>query len=154
MANFNVSGFTSVTTTAYKTSVYMAPGATPRRIKLYDMLVGTYVGPADHAVQYDVSRTTARAASAADTLFTPVAIDVADAAALFVATVNATTEPTTTALSSLWNVGVNSRASYRWVAVPGGELVTPATQSSGLTGRMQSTGHVGLTTFDVMVQEQ
>ncbi len=39
--------------------------------------------------------------------------------------------PTQTASAYLLTVPLNQRATFRWVAVPGKELVTPATASNG-----------------------
>ena len=41
-------------------------------------------------------------------------------------------EPTYTANLVLLSVALNQRATFRWVASPGGELVYPATASNGL----------------------
>jgi hypothetical protein len=43
----------------------------------------------------------------------------------------------------LMEIPVNSRASYRWVAAPGGELVVPATDVTGLGLRAKSAAYTG-----------
>jgi hypothetical protein len=85
---------------------------------------------------------------------TPNALDPADAAAAGTAKANYTVEPTVTANSSVFYVGVNQRASYRWVAAPGSELVYPATANNGLVGRARSGGYTGTATMKCLVEEQ
>lgn len=151
MANFNIPGSLITITTTYKTAAYVACSATLKRNKLYDILIGTTGTPADNAMQWDVSRTTA---AGTPTTYTPSPLDPADGTASMTAGIICTGEPTVTANSSLFNVGVNQRASYRWVAAPGSELVYPATQSSGLAGRVLSASYTGAGTFDILVCEQ
>jgi hypothetical protein len=107
---------------------------------VFDVLIGTNGTPADNYLQWDISRITAAGTS---TSVTPQALDPADAAALGLAGNNHTVEPTVTAGSSLLNVGVNQRASYRWVAAPGSELVFPALNANGLALRTLSGGRLG-----------
>lgn len=127
--------------------------ASPRRGKLYDILIGTNGTPADNALEFDVPRTTGL--SSGGTAATPQALDPADGAATTVVTVNSTTEPTISANSDLFYIGINQRASYRWVAAPGSELVWPATSSNGLVLRVKSpTGYTGTATGNLLFQEQ
>ena len=138
---------------AYKTllSVNASTGATPRRGKIYDLLVGTDGTPADNFMTWDVSRITSTVAGAVS--FTPNALDPADAAADSQAFTNHTAEATITSSSSLFVVGVNQRASYRWVAAPGGELLWPATTANGLVVRVLSGGYTGTATATVHFEE-
>jgi hypothetical protein len=57
-----------------------------------------------------------------------------------------------------WYVGINQRASYRWVAAPGSEIVYPAVSSAtagaGLALRVRSGGYTGNTTGNWLFQEQ
>lgn len=128
-----------------------APGASPRRFKIYDILIGTNGTPADNFIEWDVSRVTA---SSTATLVTPMPLDQADAATLTVASVNSSAHALITGNSNVFYVGVNQRASYRWVAAPGGELVAPATSSNGFQLRARSGGYTGTATgtihFDQM----
>jgi hypothetical protein len=136
---------------SYKTLVSMFAGATTRRGKMYDILIGTNGTPADNYMEWDVSRMTA---DGTGTSITPNALDPADAAALGTSKANYTAEPTVTANSSLFYVGVNQRASYRWVAAPGSELVYPATANNGLVLRTRSGGYTGTATGKTLVEEQ
>lgn len=107
-----------------------ADATTPRRIKWYDLIVGTTNTPADAAVRWTVTRVSAAGAGTA-TAVTPAIVDPADAAALTDCHENFTAEPTTYDAVPLLAIALNQRASFRWVAAPGGELVTAATASIG-----------------------
>ena len=56
--------------------------------------------------------------------------------------------------ASVSYVGVNQRASYRWVAAPGSELVYPASDNNGFVGRARSGGCIDTATFKALVEEQ
>jgi len=127
-----------------------APVTAPRRGKVYDLLIGTNGTPADNFVEWDISRVTT---SSTATIITPQALDPADAAATTVTTVNSSAAGTVSIQNILY-VGVNQRASYRWVAAPGSELVWPATSSNGFQLRARSGGYTGTATGDWMFQEQ
>jgi hypothetical protein len=137
---------------SYKTLVSMfATTGALRRGKIYDILIGTNGTPADNYLEWDVSRMTA---DGTGTAITPNALDPADAAALGTSKANYTVEPTVTASSSAFYVGVNQRASYRWVAALGSELVYPASANNGFVGRARSGGYTGTATFKALVEEQ
>jgi len=124
--------------TAYKTILSLrAITATLRRAWLYELLFGADGLPnaTDCAIVYDVSRQTVDGTA---TAVTPVALDPADAASGSQTDVNYTAEGTITAASSLLAVSLNQRASQRWVAAPGSELVVPATNDAGLAVRAKS----------------
>jgi hypothetical protein len=152
MAKYAITGSQATVSGSYKTvlDVFATTGAL-RRGKVYDVLIGTNGTPADNYLQWDISRMTA---DGTGTAVTPQALDPADVAALATAKNNYSAEPTITASSSLFNVGVNQRASYRWVAAPGSELLFPATANNGLALRALSGGYTGSATGDVMYEEQ
>src|SRR5581483_7045931 len=107
-------------TTTYKSllSVTAATGATTlRRGWMYEFEIGPLNVPnsTDCTIQWDVSVQTA-AGTATATTPNPVDVGGGDAAALLVYNVNYTAEPTVTAASSLFNIGLNQRASQRWMA--------------------------------------
>jgi hypothetical protein len=101
----------------------------PRRARVYDILLGSEASPADNAFLWRFRRCTAAGTS---TGVTPRNLDPADATTEFDAGQNHTVEPTYTAGSELLEVALNQRATFRWVAAPGGELVIPATASNGI----------------------
>jgi len=139
--------------TAYAGSMIGLTGANsaPRRIKVYDVLIGTNGTPADNFVEWDISRITTNSTA---TSATPQPLDLADATSLTTTTVNSSTFGTITANSNVFYVGVNQRASYRWVAAPGGELVSPATSSAGFQLRARSGGYTGTATGTLHFEEQ
>ena len=49
---------------------------------------------------------------------------------------------------------MNQRASYRWVAAPGSELVYPALANNGFVLRAKSGGYTSTFTGAVLVEEQ
>ena len=152
MAKYAITGALASVAGSYKTVIDVFAGATPRRGKVYDVLIGTNGTPADNYLQWDISRMTADGTGGSS--ITPNPLDPADAAALATAKQGYTAEPTVTANSSLFNVGVNQRASYRWVAAPGSELVFPATANNGLALRTLSGGYTSSATGDFMYEEQ
>lgn len=137
----------------YKTllSLNAASGTALRRLKVYDLLIGTDGTPADNAMNWDVSRMTAAGTA---TAMTPNPLDPADGAALTVANANYTIEPTVTANSQLFGVGINQRASHRWVAAPGSEIVVPAVNLAGLVIRAKSAGYTQTATTMALFEEQ
>lgn len=163
MANFSAtngstagSGTQQATAPTYVSPILSvgAPTTAPRRGKIYDLLIGTNGTPADNFVEWDISRiTTISTGLASGTLVAPQPLDPADAAATSVATVNSTGSPTIS-IQNVFYVGVNQRASYRWVANPGSELVWPATSSNGFALRGRSAGYSGTLTGTWMFQEQ
>lgn len=106
-----------------------ADATRPRRGKWYDLILGSEAAAADNPFLYIVQRCTALGTS---TAVTPIALDPADAATESDAGENHTIEPTYTAGAVLLAIALNQRATFRWVAAPGGELVYPATASNGL----------------------
>src|SRR6266446_5665675 len=160
MANFAITngstsggGTQQPTTAAYTGAVVglASSTTTPRRFKVYDVLIGTNGTPADNFVEWDISRITA---SSTTTVLAAQSLDSADATALTVATVNSSTFGTITSGSNVFYIGVNQRASYRWVAAPGGELVAPATSSNGFQLRARSAAYSGTCTGTLNFEEQ
>jgi len=102
------------------------------RPKLYDLMLGSPSTPADQAASWAIRRSTT--ASTGGTAVTPVAIDPADPASLAAAMVAPSmSAPTLTAGLFLLVWSQNLRATFRWVAAPGKEIVAPATAANGLT---------------------
>lgn len=146
-------GTQQATATTYVGALIGLTGANsaPRRIKIYDVLIGTNGVPADNFMEFDISRITTASTT---TSATPQPLDQADAASLTTTTVNSSTFGTITANSNLFYVGLNQRASYRWIASPGGELVSPATSSAGFQLRTRSGGYTGTATGTIHFEEQ
>jgi hypothetical protein len=137
-----------------------------RRGKLYDLLVGTNGAPADNAIEWAIHRvtnTTQAYAGNISSVSSYFALDPADggfaANATAVASGNSSTAYAFFGTANVaWYVGVNQRASYRWVAAPGSEIVYPAVSSAsggnGLVLSVRSAAYTGTTTGTVLFQEQ
>jgi hypothetical protein len=117
------------TNTANTTILGVDAGGTARRVKIYDFLLGSDATPADNAAEYHLQRYTVDGTS---TAVVPLALDPADPAALCEAGEAHSIEPTYTADAVLMNLALNQRATFRWVAAPGSELVIPATSDNGI----------------------
>lgn len=103
--------------------------ATTVKPKIYEAIFGTEGTPADNALVYNHQRFTL--AGTADAL-NENALDPDDPASLATATGNHTVEPTYTANEEMLSVDLNQRATFRWIAAPGGELILPATAANGI----------------------
>lgn len=112
--------------------------ATPTgRGRIYDILIGCGATPADQATIFYVGRTTAVGTEGSG--FTPNNLDPSGPAGEYDFGVAHSVEPTYTANKELLRVELNQRATFRWVAAPGGELILPATQNAG-AGLKSSSG--------------
>jgi hypothetical protein len=141
MATYAVGGSQSTIASSYKGVVATWCSATLKRHKWYEFVLGATANPnaTDTYVQFDISRL-AQTTSLAGTAFTPNPTDPADGTALTVAAVNETTEPASALISStLFNTGINQRATTRWIAAQESQyLIAPATTINGLYMRAQS----------------
>ena len=136
MARYTASGTQTLQTTddasTDATALTIAAQSTVHRNSIYEIWFGNIGAPADLVSVYTVSRITAATTTAAGTTVTPGPIDMADRASQSKCLENCTTEPTYTANQELLEVPLNHRATFRWVAAPGGELITPATNNFGV----------------------
>lgn len=107
------------------------PAATPTsRARIYDLTIGAVATPADQACRFQIGRTTA--VGTEDAGFTPVNLDSGGPAGAYDAGIGFSGgEPTKTSNKELLTVSINQRATFRWVAAPGGELIMAATQNNG-----------------------
>lgn len=127
MAAMSVPLRRTASTTASVGSI-TADATRPRRFRLTEVNVGSEASPADNAFLYVFQRCTAAGTS---TSVTPRNLDPASATTEMDAGQNHTVEPTYTASTELLFLPINQRATFRWVAAPGMELVFPATASNG-----------------------
>ena len=111
------------------TSILGLTSAATVRPKVYDLVMGSDATPADNAAEYVLQRYTA---AGTVTAVTPAPLDPADPAALASAGEAHSAEPTYTANLILLQWAQNQRATFRWVAAPGGEIVLPATAANGV----------------------
>lgn len=131
--------------------------ATTIRPKLYEFTIGTDLGSAsaDNVLTFTLQSGSAQGTV---TALTPTPIDPGDPAALAAAGHNATVEPTYTANINLWGpMGINQRATYRWVAPPDGEImcaaVATATARFLLGMQVKSVGYTGQADMDLKYAE-
>lgn len=121
----------------------------PRRIKIYDVIIGSEGSPpADNAFVFNLDRCTAAGTS---TAVTPQPLDPADAATEMSAGRDHTVDPTGT--TTMLSIAMNQRTTFRWAAFPGGEIITPATASNGLAVRTPTAALVAVRTT-LQVEEQ
>lgn len=107
----------------------IADATRPRRGRVYELVFGSEATPADNPFLWQIQRCTT---AGTGTSITPVAVNPADAATEADAAYNHTIAPTLTANAFVLSVALNQRATFRWVANPGEELIYPATASNGL----------------------
>lgn len=139
-------------------------GAGPlRRGKLYDILIGTNAAPADTYIEFEVSRTTFGTTvtwiGSVSSVSTAYVLDTADGAVGALLVMNGSAGSTAVAIRSVaaWYVAINQRASYRWVAAPGSEIVYPAVSSASVNGLQlanRSASYTSTVTGTIMVSEQ
>ena len=148
MARYAVTAADTVTS-GFLTVGNVVRGAS-KRIKIYDFTVGCLGTPADNALAWLLQRSTT-----AGTLtgVTPAPLDSADGASVATAGENATAEPTYTSAEELLELSLNQRATYRWVAAPGGEFVVPNTASNGLGWQAKSAGYTGTAELSLHFEE-
>ena len=136
MAKYSASGTQTLQATddasTDATALTIAAQSTAHRNWIYEIWFGNIGTPADQVSVYTVSRITAATTTAAGTTVTPSLLDLADRAAQSKCLENLTTEPTYTANQELMEVPLNHRATFRWVAAPGSEIVCPATSGDGI----------------------
>ena len=123
-----VADFQRTASTTASLGTMTADATRPRRASVYDLMFGSEATPADAAILWTVQRCSAAGTSTAVTI---AYLDPGDSASEYDAGENHTIEPTYTANTILLNVPLNQRATFRWVAAPGGELVMPQTASNG-----------------------
>ncbi len=122
-----------------------------RRGKLYDVLVGTAGTPADSYVEWQIARVTT-SSTTFNINANNLQLDPADAQPTTQVMINSS-QVGTVSVPNVWYVGMNQRASYRWVCAPGSEIVWPATASNGLSLLPRGTATVN-PTVTVQFQEQ
>ena len=128
----------------------VADATRPRRGKIYELDFGSEATPADNPFLWQVQRCTSAGTA---TSVTPVAVNPADAATEADGGSNHTIDPTLTASAMLLTVPLNQRATFRWVADPGKELIYPASASNGAAVRTPTSSAVAVT-FSLYFAEQ
>lgn len=130
---------------------FQATATSPRRLKVLDWMFGSEATPASNAFLWTLNRVTAAGSPAGGSAVTPAPLDVADAAALFDCTEGPTTDPTIT--TTLLSIPLNQQATFRWVAAPGCEPTSPATDNLGFAVKTPTSSAVAVTT-SLIIEEQ
>lgn len=104
-------------------------GSTSRRGRLAYFGGGSSTAPADNNIVFEIQRSTT---TPTGTSVTPNAFDPVDVAATCVVKENLTVQGTNTAGTVLLSLPCNQKASVQWYALPGGEIVVPATAATGV----------------------
>ena len=127
MPRFNVRMTATASATLDVGSVVTAASAV-RRFCLYDIVVGITGAPADNIYEWQITRKTGLATAGTAPTITP--LDFTDTTA---ATVVANQAPTGNGAGSAVCLAMplNQRATFRWVAAPGGELISSIAASNG-----------------------
>ena len=115
-----------VTVSGAPDSLMALNGVAAVRGKVFDFGFGGTGTPADNATRWRVARSTTAAASG--TAITEVGLDGLAPAAQLIGNSNITSEPGYE--EELVDIGLNARASWRWVAAPDAELFVPADATS------------------------
>src|SRR5262249_47590749 len=114
--------------------------------------------PADNTIEWDLSAVTAGSTFTYAGIVSSMGtqqLDPADANMASFAVVNSTAENfTVVANSARYYDGRNQRATFRWVANPGSEIVWPPVASAGYVLRARSGAFTGTVTATLMFQEQ
>ena len=155
-ANYHVSngmgGTMQNLTSSFKTITMVAALNTTqaRRGQVYDISFGANDPPnaTDNSIQYTTLRVSSTGTS---TGVTPSPLDGAGQIMLGQGSVNATIEPTTGV--HLLAIALNQRASQRWVAAPGSELVYPATTANGIGTLAKASSYNSTVTVSMLVTE-
>ena len=131
MARYSASGNQTLQSSASgdATALSFAAQSTAHRNMVYELWMGNEGSPADQVTIYHIARVTSDGAGSA---VTPSPLDPGDRASQCTCLENHTTEPTYTSGGEILEIPLNHRATFRWVAAPGGEIVTPATDNNGL----------------------
>ena len=108
----------------------IAAASAPRRLQFYDLMFGSDATPADVAFLWEAYKRTGAATGGTAPTITP--LDEGDTIA---STGVSNQAPTTNGAGGSvvkLSIPLNGRATFRWVAFPGSELVTAATVSTGV----------------------
>ena len=129
MARYSASGSQNLASSAI-TALTIAAQSTAHRNIIYDITIGNVGAPADLVTLHTIQRITA--VGTAGSAVTPSLLDISDRASQSAVGENHSSEPTYTSATELMEIPLNHRATFRWVAAPGGELITPASNNAGI----------------------
>lgn len=129
MVKYSASGNNTLTSTPGDSCLSLVGiTASLRRSYTYEIIMAVEGAPSDNVMTWTVQRCTAEGTA---TEVVPTRLDIADAESDMNVGENHTSEPTYTASEELLEIPLNTRATFRWVATPGSEIVTPSTNEAG-----------------------
>ena len=109
-----------------------------QRARIYEFIVGCAATPGDQASQFVLQRTTAVGTEGSGLV--PAPLDPADGVSTYDFGLGVFgAEPTYTAAKVMVAFALHQRNTFRWVAMPGSEIVLPITDSNG-AGIKSTTG--------------
>lgn len=138
-------------TASAKTALTIISASTirPRLIAFNLSQVGTVSTDANFEIQ--LKRFTAAGTTSA---VTPAAVDSGDPASTFTAGSNASAEPTYTANTTLADLAVNPRSTFRWVALEQrDEVIMPSTAANGVGFFVNALGGATTIVVDATVMQ-
>ena len=145
MAAYGTQAFLASLSTTLDVGSIIAAAASPRRFQLYDYTIGSETN-GDTMLTWIIAKRTGAATGG-----TAPAITALDSSDTIASTIVANQAPTTNGAGSgtVHRRPLYERATYRWVATPGRELVAPATASNGWgCGTPTSTAIAGSISFE------
>src|SRR6266566_2549222 len=127
---FAIPGNQATTTSSFKTALVLIASATTRP-KVFHFVLSTLGAAADGVLEWIIQRSTTVGTT---TSVTPRNLDSTDpSTAAATAGSNATSEPSYTSNSSLFDQGINQRATYTWNAwTEGAQLVCATSANNGI----------------------
>ncbi len=117
-------------------------GATTVRGQIYDLLFGHSGTAGDNVIRWELGRVTTTLSTGS--VVAPNNLDSDGVAALSAVDDDLTVIAGEVAGSQMLEVVLNQRATFRWVAAPGGEIRTPAVATSGTLVLASSAGYTGV----------
>lgn len=121
------------TNTAATTQIYVVNSTTsPSNIALYEFLLGSDA-VADQASEYVIRYVTDENATPGGTALTPRPLYNEGRASNSTAIEGPTGEPTYTGTVNLMMIGLNQRATFRWIAAPGSEFISADAEDVGFS---------------------
>lgn len=156
MARYSVFG--DDTGTGATTALYFVnDSGVPKRLKLYDLTIGSVATPADQAAEHIIRRLTDENMTPGGTAVTPFPLDQDEGAADSTAVESPTGEPTfdatTPATRGMLMVPINQRATFRWVAAPGSEFICSAAEDQGFAHFISTTTSTFAVTTTMLYEE-
>ncbi len=127
---YAATGLQDVATLTPGDSALSLQSAATVRPEIYDLVFSQGSAPADTVIKWLVRRFDTADGTA--TGVTPIKLDDAAPASALVGQEDHTVEPTDSSEVPILDFDLNQRATFRWVAAPGGEIKSPAVATEGI----------------------